>query len=332
MTRRFNATVEQQFGDDVSVSAGYVGARSDGLYRFFEPNAQAEVPQDRRPDPRFARARFLTNASSSAYDALQITGRHRLSRGLDVTAIYTFANSRDDYSTTGSGFLGAQMPSLINLGATAAAGFQGGLPGQWVPRPVDVDWGPSDFDVRHSLVVSHLYDLPFRPTRAWLNALAGGWSVAGIFVARTGEPFSLRLGPDVNDDGNAFSDRPTLLVGSVEDLYAASGAARTQYLLPKVDADQRLGVQNPVTDSYAMMGRNAVRAPGLMQYDMSLRKRLPLGARRILSVELNAFNVFNWTNFAAPIEILSDARFGVITRTNPASNPRQLQFGARMEF
>ena len=87
------------------------------------------------------------------------------------------------------------MPSLINLGASAAAGFQGGLPGQWVARPVDVDWGPSDFDVRHSLVVSHLYELPFRAARplAPAGSSADGRS-RGIFVARTGEPFSLRLG------------------------------------------------------------------------------------------------------------------------------------------
>jgi hypothetical protein len=97
-THRFNATIEQQIGGDMSVSAGYVGARSDGLYRFFEPNAQAEVPQDRRPDPRFARARFLTNASSSSYDALQIVGRRRLRHGLDATAVYTLARALDDYS------------------------------------------------------------------------------------------------------------------------------------------------------------------------------------------------------------------------------------------
>jgi hypothetical protein len=120
MTKRFNVIFEHQLGAHASVSAGYVGARSDGLYRFFEPNAQAEVPQDRRPDPRFARSRFLANASSSKYDALQIVGRHRLSRGLDLTAVYTFGSSRDDYSTTGSGALAAQMPSLINLGASAA--------------------------------------------------------------------------------------------------------------------------------------------------------------------------------------------------------------------
>jgi TonB dependent receptor len=331
MTTRFNATFEQQLGPKISVSLGYVGARGDGLYRFFEPNAQAEVPQDRRPDPRFARARFLTNASTSTYDALQLVGRHRLSHGLDLTAVYTFASSRDDYSTTGSGALAAQMPSLINLGASPAAGFQGGLPGQWVSRPVDVDWGPSDFDVRHSLVISHLYDVPFRSTRSWLHAVAGGWSVAGIFVARSGEPFSLRLGPDVNDDGNAFSDRPALLSGSVRDLYV-HGGARTQYLVPKSDADVSLGVPNPINDPYLMMQRNGVRAPGLRYYDISLRKQVPVPSRALLSVEVNAFNVFNWANFAAPIEVLSDARFGQVIRSNPTSNPRQIQFGARLTF
>jgi hypothetical protein len=332
MTQRFNVTVERQFGARSSLSAGYVGARGDGLYRFYEPNAQAEVPQDRRPDPRFARARMLTNATTSAYDALQVVGRRRESHGLDLAAVYTYGRSRDDYSTTGSAAPAAQMPSLINLGASPAAGFQGGLPGQWVPRPVDVDWGPSDFDVRHSLTVSHLYELPWRASRPWLHTLVGGWSLAGLFVARSGEPFSLRLGPDVNDDGNAFSDRPALVGGSIEDLYARGGDARTQYLVPKADADQRLGVPASVTDPYAMMPRNALRGPGLKSYDVSLRKRLALRGARELSLELNAFNVFNWANFAAPIEILSDARFGQVIRSNPAANPRQIQFGARVTF
>jgi hypothetical protein len=331
MTQRFNLTAERQFGEAISVSVGYVGARGDGLYRFYEPNAQAEVPQDRRPDPRFARARLLTNASSSSYDALQVVGRHRLSRGLDLTATYTFGSARDDYSTTGAGSPAAQMPSLVNLGASAAAGFQGGLPGQWVARPVDVDWGPADYDVRHSLVVSHLYDLPFRASRRWLHTLVGGWSLGGVFVARTGEPFSLRLGPDINDDGNAFSDRPGLLNGAIGDLYA-SGSDRTQYLIPKAEADLRLGNPVPVTDPYAMMGRNALRAPGLRYYDLSVRKRLDFGGGRALSLELNAFNAFNWANFAAPVEVLSDARFGRVIRSNPASNPRQIQFGARVTF
>jgi hypothetical protein len=330
-THRFNVTVERQVGRDTSVTAGYVGARSNGLYRFFEPNAQAEVPQARRPDPRFARARLLTNASSSAYDALQVTARRRLHAGLDATAVYTLGRALDDYSFD-AGATSAQMPSLINLGASAAAGFQGGQPGQWVERPVDVDWGTADFDVRHSLIVSHLLDLPFHSSRGWLNGLVSGWTFAGIFVARSGEPFSLRVGPDINDDGNAFSDRPALVSGAIDDLYSNGAHDRTQYLVPKVDADQRLGIPEPVTDPFAMMPRNALRSPWMRQYDVSVRKRLAVGSGREVSLELNAFNVFNWVNFAAPIEVLSDANFGRVTRTRTGSNPRQLQFGAKFIF
>ena len=56
------------------------------------------------------------------------------------------------------------------------------------------------------------------------------------------------------------------------------------------------------------------------------------GGGRELSLEVNAFNLFNRANFGAPIEVLSDARFGQVTRTHPASNPRQIQFGARFTF
>jgi hypothetical protein len=337
-THRFNATIERQLGAHFSVSAGYVGARADNLFRFYEPNAQAEVPQDRRPDPRFARARLLTNASTSQYDALQVTVRRRMHRGIDVTATYTYGQSLDDYSLDPSLSV-AQMPSLVNTGASAAAGFQGGLAGQWLERPVSVDWGPSDFDARHAVVLSHLVELPFGSGRRWfsdagpvLGALVSGWSLGGVLVVRSGEPFSLRLGPDVNDDGNVFSDRPALLTGRVEDLYADGSGTRVQYLIPKPDADQRLGNPTPVYDPTAAMARNTLRAPWFRQYDVSLRKAVQLGRGTQLALELNAFNVFNHVNLAAPIEVLSDARFGRVIRTRPGSNPRQLQFGAKLTF
>ena len=48
----------------------------------------------------------------------------------------------------------------------------------------------------------------------------------------------------------------------MEDLYARGEQARTQYLIPKAEADTRLGIPAPVSDPYAMMPRNALRAPG----------------------------------------------------------------------
>jgi len=51
-----------------------------------------------------------------------------------------------------------------------------------------------------------------------------------------------------------------------------------------------------------------------------------------LAIELNAFNLFNHTNLAAPNANLSSALFGTITSTAPGFGPRQLQLGAKLSF
>lgn len=70
---------------------------------------------------------------------------------------------------------------------------------------------------------------------------------------------------------------------------------------------------------------------------MSLSKRFVLTERLVLGLELNAFNVFNNVNFAAPVSALNNVRFGEITSTlagshGSSANPRQLQIGARLQF
>lgn len=337
-TDRFNSAIELRLWQGTTVGAGYVGARGHDLFRQQAVNATGSVPVAARPDPRFGNQGFLTNASSSQYDALQLNGHYRRS-GLDVSAYYTWARSLDDVSGA-YGFSGAG-PALVNLGASSSAGFQGGG-AQWIDRPVSADWGPSTFDVRHQVVVSHLVDLPFGRGRRFVNGggglvdgLVGGWSIVGLLQARSGLPFSITLGSDVNDDG-AFDDRPMLLGGRLDDLYA-TGAGRTQYLVPRTDALQRLGTPVPVTDPAVPIGRNVFRAPAVVVYDLSLIKRVSLRARAALQVEVNVFNLFNRANLNAPIADLSNARFGQVTSTlagshGAAGNPRQLQLGAKLTF
>ena len=117
-----------------------------------------------------------------------------------LTLAYTYAHSRDDWSSD------LQSPSLVNLGASPAPGFQGGQPGDWVRRPIDVDWGPSDFDVPHTFVTSHVWQLPDlgRPR------LLGGFTLAGMLVARSGHPFTTLSGQDFEDVGFSGSARPAL--------------------------------------------------------------------------------------------------------------------------
>ena len=338
-THRFNISFEQQILKNSSVNVSYVGARGRNLLRYNIPNGGSGVSLALRPDPRFATIRYVDNGSSSDYDALQIFGRHRFSYGLDLTVAYTRSRSLDDVSAAFD--FSGDGPSINNLGANPnQSGVQGGG-SQFVPRSVRADRGLSNFDVKNSLVISHLIDLPFGKGRKFLsnlnsfaNALLGNWSLTGIAVMRSGNPFTVTLGRDANDDGLS-SDRPALLNGSLDSLYNNSltvGTGRTQFLVPLAQAQTILGTSPNVTDPFSSISRNSLRAPLVRFYDVSLIKQIDFSERFKLQLELNAFNVFNNVNFNAPVSSLTDSRFGVITSTLGSTNPRQLQLGIKLKF
>jgi carboxypeptidase family protein len=339
---RFNVAVERQLADNTSVTAAYVGMRGRGLFRYEEPNGQAEWLQPLRPDPRFSRYRMVTNRSESKYDALQIFVRHRFSGSLDFTISYTVSRSRDDSSFSFADRPGStglqQYPTLINLGASPAAGFQGG--GREIAeRPIKSDWGYSDFDVPHNLAISHIWELPFgrgkwlfKNSAGWLNALIGGYSLSGIITLRSGEPFTVRAGRDYADIGDQNTLRPALLTGELPDIYSDGSEGKIQYLVSKPRADQLLGTPADVTDPFAPIPRNSLRAPNLRVYDLSLLKRLSLREGVGLAFEVNVFNVFNRANFNEPVFTLTDARFGKVVATKPGTNPRQIQLGLKLSF
>lgn len=330
---RVNVGVERQLWASMSVTADYVGTFGRGLFGVSDVNGGAGVPQALRPDPRFSTTRLIGNLSSSDYHALQVVAQQRARAGLSLTAAYTLAQARDDSTSETFGI----VPGLVNTGAAVAGGFQGGGADAWRERPRQADWGAMANVSRHALVVSHVWDVPFgdgarwgAAAPGWLRTVAGGWTLAGIITARSGVPVDLRLGADANDDGD-LGDRPALLSGAVGDLYATDGG-RTQYLVPRDVAIQRLGAPSAAADPFAVVPRNVLRGPAVLYYDVSLRKQTAITARVRLSLELNAFNVFNRVNFGAPIATLSDVRFGRVVSTAAGTNPRQLQLGARVSF
>src|SRR5207237_1513432 len=75
---------------------------------------------------------------------------------------------------------------------------------------VHYDYGPADFDVRHRIVASFNYDLPFLKQSRWL----GGWAMNGIISWNTGAPIGLfNSGADPNKDGTR-TDRPQFIGSS----------------------------------------------------------------------------------------------------------------------
>jgi hypothetical protein len=336
-TQRWNLAVEQQLGKDTSVTAAYVSLRADQLWSQAQPNGFAGFPTAARPDPRFTTQQFIANLNESRYHALQLTAKRRSARGVDFTLAYTFGESRDNSSRDSF----TTFPTFLNTAANPAVAGVQGTGADFVPRAKRADWGRSEFDVRHNLTFTHVWELPVGRGRQLLggangaarqlvDALLGGWSLTGLAVLRSGEPVNIVRGLDFNDDGDATADRPALISGQLDNLYAR-GRERTQYLLPQAEALTRLGTPATV-DPFAMIERNALRAPRVIFYDLALVKRIALKERYNLGFEANFFNVFNRANFGAPINTLTNPRFGQITSTLFGTNPRQIQFGLKLAF
>jgi hypothetical protein len=333
VTHRYNVTLEQRLDRATTVAVSYVGAAGRDLtWNANDNGGRFGVPQSARPDQRFGLMTITRGGAKSDYDSLQVLLQRRWSRGLDVTVAYTYARSRDNVTQDAFG----SPPSLINIGGSPEPGFQGGGPDGWIPRPLSANRGYSDFDLRHILAISYVWDLPFGEGRRFLSdggllaGLFGGWSLAGVTSMRSGAPIDLQYSGDLADVG-AFNVRPVLVAGSLSDIYAGSSGSRTQYLIPAEDARQRLPNIN-VTDPSSWIERNALRGPAIYTFDMSLIKRIPLSAGTALALQINAFNVFNRANLGNPTANLGSAFFGQVSSLAAGTTPRQLQLGVRLEF
>ena len=81
--------------------------------------------------------------------------------------------------------------------------------------------------------------------------------------------------------------------------------------------------------TFGNSGRNTVEGPGYQNVNLALMKRLPLGAGSKLQLRLEAFNLFNHTNFNQPDNFLGSPTFGQILS---AQSPRRFQLGAKVIF
>jgi hypothetical protein len=198
------------------------------------------------------------------------------------------------------------------------------------------DRGDSNFDVRHTVTLNTVYELPFGAGRRYLTSgpaekILGGWQVSGLAAARTGLPVPISSKRSSKDmiDTNTKNQRPDL-VYSVDPIPAA-GQTVNQWLNPAAYAVPR-------KYHWGTLGRNNLRGPGFFQVDLGLSKRFPVTERTNFEFRAEAFNIANHPNFAVPnSEITQTALFGRITQilnTNATGSgtARQIQFMLRFNF
>ncbi len=282
-------------------------------------------------------------------------GSNLFQQGLTLTTNYTFSHSTDNTSST---FTDGQ--SNADVGGVA----------YFDPFNHGLDHGNSDFDVRHRIVVSTVWAIPYgnRFTGVTRAALAG-WEIGTIFSAQTGTPFTMydcglpndtacprarfnqtpafkRTGNSVPvpnaPDTFAYINFPTYLIPGPPDAKGnptnvRNTAAYGTYLDPKIGrADLPTIVGGIDTFPGGMTARNAFRGPGNLTFNMDVNKSIILTERYSLQLRGEAYNVLNHANSYLLLNGANDVQktpFAQIQKNGPLpGNNRQLQLAAKFIF
>ena len=346
MVFRYHVTLQQPLPGGWRTQASYVGSRGNHLLRRFEANQYPNpvVQQDGSlffPDdcsspnpsdlcqpnagpinPAFGTITIINTDAQSFYNALQVSANKALSSGLSLQASYTFSKSVDD-SSVGHQTNTGQYPLMRTL-----------------------DRSLSNFDIRHRLVFSYFYSIPFGSGQRWgnsgpLSKLLGGWRLGGIMNFRKGTPFSVES--KARAEGYLFAaNRPNLAGGASNNPVAgvSSGCGR-------ISAGQALGTPELYFDPCAFSapppgtlgnaGRNTLIAPSVFNMDVSLQREFLLDSKRRLQLRADLFNLPNHPNFTSPSPVVFSGRSGGRTSTagrisRTATTSRQIQFALRFSF
>ena len=315
-------SLQREIVRNMLLDVAYVGNRADDLllfanYNQARPNnaAGTVVLQDRRPIPSYADITYAFNGGKSRYKALQTKVEWRFSRDLTLLSSLTVSRTEDN-------------------GSQSLENSNGNFPAPQDFRNLNADFGLSNYHQPYNSTSSFVWSLPFGKGKRWasgaspaLDALIGGWQLAGINMMFAGEPVTLTYTPGA-----------TLLVsGIAQDFRGANNYRPNVTCDPYAQGDARTitnwfdktCVTAPTDPSqpFGNAARNTVRGPKFWQFDLAASKRVAVGGPAHLELRVEAFNLLNRTNFRAPNGNRSAGGFGTITSTY---DPRQLQLGVKL--
>jgi hypothetical protein len=183
LVHKWNFSVQREFKGGNAFELSYVGNHQSHQLLQPDPNAALDSPipnlrtNSRRPYPNIGNVQGTASFGFGNYAGLTAKLERRFNNGLSYLVSYTYGHALATSGTTLSG----------------SSGF-----GNKDPRNLSLNYSSAAWDIRHSVVASFLYDLPFGRGKQFLNGsratdlLVGGWQMNGILTLRTGSPYTLR--------------------------------------------------------------------------------------------------------------------------------------------
>jgi hypothetical protein len=265
-----------------------------------------------RPLPDFGEFNQKANHGNANFHSLQASLKRPITSGWMWETHYMWAHALSD-----NGFGAGEYPHIENYSC------------------IKCSYSSSDIDVRHSLSVNSVYELPFGPGKRVLTAggvagkLLGGWELSGVATASSGRPIDILVDRSSSDlpDGVTRNQRPDLVPGM--SIYPANQTINNWFNLAAFAV--------PAPGTWGNVGRNIGRGPGYYEIDTALEKEMSVTERLAVKFRAEAFNLLNHPTYGDPASDISSGSFGVITSplnsgATGIGTPRRIQFMLRLEF
>lgn len=237
-------------------------------------------------------------AGVDAYNALTSHLEKRLSHGVQVGASYTYSHALDEHSAVGLFFNGNNPLDLRSAYAS------------------------SDFDRTHVLNFDYVFRLPNFATEHTLRGdVVNGWSLAGITVLQSGQPYSVidfsgAIGSVFYSTSNGITNPIVPLAPGCTPKSAKTGHSGAFYPLDHQTAldpacftlpilapgslNGAIPTSDPYETGFTSGQRNIFRQAFQKRADASIIKIASLTERYTLKYTFDVYNLTNTTSFDIP--------------------------------
>ena len=221
---------------------------------------------------------YIMSGAGASYSGLVASIEHRMSANFVLLANYTWSHCIDISDNA------ADVSSITIQNPANPKG----------------DKGSCGFDFRHIFNTSIVASSHFNSVHGLLSQVVNHWEISPLVHATDGNPFTVTLGVD-NSLTAVGNDRPNLtgsavytgskITQPVNGVYT-SYINKTAFTAANTPADAQ--------GTFGSSGRYAYRGPKLLETDCNVNRTFKLYEAFALNLRLEAFNLLNHPNFAAP--------------------------------
>ena len=272
---------------------------------------------------------YLTNYSSSSYNALQVEVRRRTKSGLFIEGNYTWSKVLSD----ADGDVQNRLQHFLDLAN---------------PK---IERSRANFDLTHMIKMDGYYELPFGKGHKLsynpLNRVIGGWTLGGTLVWQSGAPFSIlsERGTLNRESRSYYNTADTSLnKGQLDSvvkfqmtgngpMMIAPSAINTDGTGVNTDGDPAFNGQiffNPGAGTLGVLQRRLFDGPWTFNTNLKLNKAIPITETKKLELAMEAINALNHATFWSGDQNINSTSFGVIGYM--FYPPRVVQFGVHYTF